>query len=170
MTTDYRLQTTDCIVIESHSPEQTEQLGQTLADLLPVGSLVALRGELAAGKTCLVRGMATRFADNENVSSPTFTLVNQYGHAPTLYHVDLYRIAGPEELADLGYEDLFEPDGICVIEWAERAEQLLPPKRLDILLEHVEPTHNDDQNNTRRITFNDHGILPQGWQSEINKI
>ena len=153
------------LVIESRSPRQTEKLGRLLADLLPVGSVVALRGELASGKTCLVRGMATRFADNENVSSPTFTLVNQYGHAPTLYHVDLYRLAGPEELADLGYEDLFEPDGICVVEWAERAEPLLPAKRLDILLEHVGP----GQANTRRITLTNRGLLSPDWQSQFDK-
>ena len=160
---------TDSVVIESRSPRQTEKLGRLLAELLPVGSVVALRGELASGKTCLVRGMATRFADNENVSSPTFTLVNQYGHAPTLYHVDLYRLSGPEELADLGYEDLFEPDGICVVEWAERAEPLLPEKRLDILLEHVEPTPGHNQTNTRRITITDRGLLRPDWQLEIGK-
>lgn len=151
--------------IESTCPKQTEKLGRRIADLLPLGSVVALHGELASGKTCLVRGMAAHFDCKENVHSPTFTLINQYGREPTLYHADLYRINALAELEDLGYEDLFEPDGVCVIEWAGRADPLLPPKRLDIHFEHVHP----NQPNTRRITIQNRGVLSGNWQSKLEK-
>lgn len=109
------------MTFETNSPEETERLGYALAGVLPLGAVVALRGELASGKTCLVRGMAARCARGTPIHSPTFTLVNQYPGSPTLYHLDLYRLS-TEEVADLGYEELFEPDGIAVVEWAERAE------------------------------------------------
>ncbi len=150
----------ESLTLETHSPEETERLGAALSGLLPSGSVVALRGELAAGKTCFVRGMASRFATNEIVSSPTFTIVNQYGNGPRLYHVDLYRLDGIEELADIGYEDFFEPDGICAIEWAERAESLLPARRVDVLFEHVDES-------TRRLTFHDLGALPPEWSGQL---
>jgi len=148
--------TRESLSIISNSPEETERFGALLSDFIPLGSVVALRGDLAAGKTCLVRGMASRYATDENVSSPTFTLVNQYGQSAHLYHMDLYRLAEPRELADLGYEDLFEPDGVCVVEWAERAEELLPECRIDIELEYVGEWG-------RRITIYDHGVLEDGW-------
>lgn len=144
--------------IITHSPEETERLGETLAELLPLGTVVALRGELAAGKTCLVRGMAKKYARGEIVSSPTFTIVNQYGQNPALYHVDLYRLETVSEVRDLGYEELFEPDGVTVVEWAERAESLLPEKRLDIYLEVI-------GENDRRLKLVNRGAmanLPKG--------
>jgi tRNA threonylcarbamoyladenosine biosynthesis protein TsaE len=133
-------------------------VGEALAELLPAEAVVALRGDLASGKTCLVRGMAARFVPRQDVTSPTFTLVNVYGREPSLYHLDLYRLSHPAELAELGYEELFEPDGLTVVEWAERAEGLLPATRLDIALEHA-------GGDTRRLTFTDRGLLgAKGWE------
>jgi tRNA threonylcarbamoyladenosine biosynthesis protein TsaE len=149
------------LTFETHSPQETERLGRALAALIPLGAVAALRGDLASGKTCLVRGMASRFAVGEPVSSPTFTLVNQYGDSPRLYHVDLYRLTHVEELADIGYEEIFDPDGVCVVEWAERAEPLLPARRLDICLQHVDET-------TRRITLANSGVLPPGWRGLLS--
>jgi len=148
--------------IESHDPAHTERLGRALAGLLPMGAVVALRGELATGKTCLVRGMALHFAPDAPVHSPTFTLVNEYGSATKLYHLDLYRLAGVHELLDLGYEELFEPDGVCVVEWADRAGDLLPPQRVDVDLEHL-------GEDARRLTFTDHSVLPNGWQEPLQR-
>ncbi len=148
--------------IETHCTAHTERLGRALARLLPMGSVVALRGELATGKTCFVRGMAAHFAKNAPVHSPTFTLVNQYGESTRLYHLDLYRISGVNELADLGYEELFESDGVCVIEWADHAAALLPADRVDVLLEH-------GGEDCRRLTFADRHILPAGWQETLRR-
>ena len=155
------------VIIETCSPEETEALGRVLASLLPRGAVVALRGELSTGKTCLVRGMASSFAKGEAIHSPTFTLVNEYGDDPRLYHVDLYRLSSPAEVADLGCEELFDSEGVCVVEWAERAEPFLPATRLDVYLEHL-------GGDRRRITLVDRGgdsrdgVMPPGWIDAVN--
>ena len=123
----------------SESPAETERLGEYMAKALPHGMVVALHGDLATGKTCLVRGMAGVFGPSDLVHSPTFTLVNRYGTGPYLYHLDLYRLSGPEETLDLGIEELMTPDGLCVVEWAERAGNLLPAECLRLFLEHLGP-------------------------------
>ena len=143
------------LTIQTSSAAETESLGLALATQLPIGTVVALRGELATGKTCLVRGMASHFAKDDDVTSPTFTIVNEYGNSQRLYHLDLYRL-DIEEVIDLGYEDLFEPDGVSVIEWAERAEGLFPSKRVDIFLEHA-------GHDCRKLIIEDHGVMPEGW-------
>lgn len=130
----------------SRSPAETEHLGERLARGLPDGTVVALHGDLATGKTCLVRGMARVYGPSDLVHSPTFTLVNRYGTAPYLHHLDLYRLSGAEEALDLGIEELMAPEGICVVEWAERAAGILPADCLRLYLEH----HGHDQ---RRITW-----------------
>lgn len=149
--------------ITTHAPDETEAVGRALAAALPEGAVVALYGGLATGKTCLVRGMARHFAPDAPVHSPTFTLVNEYGRAPRLYHLDLYRLSGPEELADLGYEELFEPDGVCVIEWAERAGALLPEDCLRIALEHAGA-------DARRIEIAAHDALLAGWADALGAV
>jgi tRNA threonylcarbamoyladenosine biosynthesis protein TsaE len=150
------------LTVETASPEQTERLGHALAGIVPPGTVVALRGELASGKTCLVRGMAARFASGTAIHSPTFTLVNEYGDSPRLYHIDLYRLS-TEEVADLGYEELFDPDGVAVVEWAERAEPLLPERRLDVALEHA-------GGDRRRFTFIDRGAMPRNWRAPLERV
>lgn len=147
---------------ETHSPEETESIGYLLGSMLPSGTLVALEGDLAAGKTCLVRGMTRYFDQRAPVHSPTFTLVNQYGddEAP-LYHLDLYRLGGAEELADLGYEEIFDSKGICVVEWAERAEGLLPAERI-----HIQLAHGGGDRRTFQLT--NHGVaLPDDWVAQV---
>ncbi len=154
----------DTLTLTSHSENETEALGKALMGLLTEGAVVALRGELGAGKTCLVRGMAAAIGAEAAVSSPTFTMVNEYEGTPKIYHLDLYRIVESREVMDLGYEDLFDaPDGICVIEWAERAEKLLPQKRLDITLEHAGKT-------TRTLRIQDHALLPPDWEASLNEV
>jgi len=119
------------------APGETERLGEHLAEALPHGTVVGLHGDLATGKTCLVRGMARVYGPSDLVHSPTFTLVNRYGAGPFLYHLDLYRLGGPEDTLDLGIEELMAPDGVCVVEWAERAEGILPAGCLQLYLEHM---------------------------------
>jgi tRNA threonylcarbamoyladenosine biosynthesis protein TsaE len=150
----------DRLELETNSPAETEALGRRLAEFLPRGSLVALRGDLATGKTCLVRGMADHFGAGEAVHSPTFTLVNEYGDDPTLYHIDLYRLTGPAEVAELGYAELFDTDGMCVVEWADRAEPLLPPIRLDAVLMH-------GGGDRRRIHLENRGLLQEHWDTHL---
>lgn len=153
---------TDALLLTSRSAEQTEALGAALLDLLPEGSVVALYGNLAAGKTCLVRGMAHAARTQEPASSPTFVVVNEYRGTRQLHHLDLYRLTDLSEIIDLGYEELFEPDeGITLVEWAQFAERLLPRRRVVIRLEHA----GEDE---RTITIENIGVLPEDWKKRIS--
>lgn len=119
------------------SEAETEAAGEQLARTLKPGSVVLLYGELGAGKTAFVRGMARGLgADPDEVSSPTFTIVQEYpGSRAALYHVDLYRLE-PAEIDDLGLDDLVSGDGIVAIEWADRWP-LRPTDALDVHFEHA---------------------------------
>ena len=150
----------DCLEIATHTPEATEALGEALAAILPPGSVLALYGELATGKTCLTRGMTRHFTGINLAHSPTFTLVNEYGQERILYHIDLYRLGCEEELLTLGYEDFIESNGVCVIEWADRAPTFLPAQRVDIHLEHA-------GGDTRALRIENYNILPAGWQQSL---
>ena len=120
------------------SEEETERIGESLARNLRSGAVLLLYGELGAGKTALVRGLARGLgAPTENVTSPTFTLIQEYaGTAVTLYHVDLYRLT-PREVDELGLEELVAGDGIVAIEWAERWAGR-PDDACEVWIEHVE--------------------------------
>ena len=110
----------------SDSVEQTEALGAQLAQRLPAGSVVAFTGDLGAGKTAFVRGMARGLGIRERVTSPTFTIVNEYeGGTKPLFHFDLYRLGSDDELFEIGWEDYLARGGICAVEWSERAPQAM---------------------------------------------
>ncbi len=105
---------------ESHSPLETEALGQRLAAGLRPGQVIALRGDLGVGKTAFTRGLARGLGITDPVTSPTYTIVNEYpqGRIP-LFHFDMYRLSGPEDLFDIGWEDYLDRGGVCVVEWSE---------------------------------------------------
>jgi tRNA threonylcarbamoyladenosine biosynthesis protein TsaE len=138
----------------THSPEETIALGRTLGALLAPPKLVLLRGDLGAGKTTLVKGIAEAFeaAPAEDVTSPTFTLVHEY-HGPraNLYHIDLYRIDTPRQLETLGIDDLINGDSILLIEWGEKFERFERERDVEIALERVNqidqsaPSSEDDR-------------------------
>jgi tRNA threonylcarbamoyladenosine biosynthesis protein TsaE len=124
----------------SHSPEETIALGQQLAKQLRPGTIVLLRGDLGAGKTTLVKGIAQAFnaANAEEVTSPTFTLIHEYrGPEVTLYHIDLYRIDTQRELDTLALDDLRDPRSILLIEWGEKFERFRREKDAEIVSEHL---------------------------------
>ena len=126
--------------ISTHSAEETIALGRTLAELLAPPKLVLLRGDLGAGKTTLVKGIAAAFeaAVEEDVTSPTFTLVHEYrGPRANLYHIDLYRIDTPRELETLGLDDLRSDNSILLIEWGEKFPQLTRQRDVEIALERL---------------------------------
>jgi tRNA threonylcarbamoyladenosine biosynthesis protein TsaE len=126
--------------VESRSPEETWQLAADLADELDPGTVLALHGELGAGKTCFIQGLAAALGVTEPVTSPTYTLIGEYQGRLPLHHIDLYRLSGPDEALGLGLEEYFDASGITAIEWAERAEGLLPPDLLHVRIEADEPT------------------------------
>ena len=112
----------------TRSPEETEALGARLAGALEPGAVVAFTGDLGAGKTAFVRGLARGLGIQDRVTSPTFTIVNEYegGRLP-LFHFDLYRLGSADELFDIGWEDYLARGGVCAVEWSERMEELLEP-------------------------------------------
>jgi tRNA threonylcarbamoyladenosine biosynthesis protein TsaE len=124
----------------THSPEETIALGRTLAAMLAPPKLVLLRGELGAGKTTLVKGIAEGFhaASEEDVTSPTFTLVHEY-HGPeaNVYHIDLYRVDTPRELETLGLDDLIGENSVLLIEWGEKFPRIERERDVEIALERV---------------------------------
>lgn len=126
--------------IVTHSPTETFAVGQALGALLRPGDIICLQGELGSGKTCLTQGIGAGMHVRGTINSPTFVFVNEHAPAndgPYLYHVDLYRISDFSEICSLGLEDYLYGDGVTVIEWAERAIDILPPCRLWILLKHM---------------------------------
>ena len=112
----------------TNGPEETEALGARLARALEPGAVVAFTGDLGAGKTAFVRGLARGLGIRDRVTSPTFTIVNEYegGRLP-LFHFDLYRLGCADELFDIGWEDYLARGGVCAVEWSERMEELLEP-------------------------------------------
>jgi len=129
--------------IITHSPEETIAFGQKLATELRPPLVILLRGDLGAGKTTLVKGIAEGFeaALAEDVTSPTFTLVHEYrGPRATLYHIDLYRIETEKELETLGIDDLLAPECILLIEWGEKFPRLVRDRDIEITLERVGET------------------------------
>lgn len=126
----------------STSPGQTQQLGQTLGHLLNNGCVVALIGSLGAGKTVFAQGLARGLGvgPDEYVSSPSFALVNQYRGRVPIFHIDAYRLRHEAEMVALGFEEYFEPDGVTVIEWADKVQGLLPDKHARVKLEITGPT------------------------------
>src|ERR1051326_1672629 len=127
-------------VFETHSAEETTQLGRQLAQELEAGGVVLLRGDLGAGKTTLIKGVAEGFqaASAEDVTSPTFTLIHEYrGSEITLYHIDLYRIDTQRELDTLALDDLMDAKSILLIEWGEKFERFVRERSAEISIEHL---------------------------------
>lgn len=129
--------------METHytgSEEETIALGERLASRLPRKGVVLLIGELGTGKTTLAKGIVYGLgaAAPEEVSSPTFTLVHEYGDGPRVYHVDLYRLERPAELESLGLEELLDQEAVVLVEWGERFPGLWPEDRIEIRLRRLE--------------------------------
>jgi len=125
----------------SHSAEQTQRIGERLGRMLDGGDVVCLEGDLGAGKTCLAQGIGRGLGAAAPLTSPTFIIVNQYRLPSRLYrlqHVDLYRVETVAEARATGLEDLFFGEDVCIVEWAERVVELLPPERLWIRLRYVD--------------------------------
>ncbi|GAC1377792.1 MAG: hypothetical protein NVSMB33_00150 [Ktedonobacteraceae bacterium] len=157
---------TSTLNIISHSSAQTQRLGMRLGDLLRGGDLLLLEGQLGTGKTTFTQGLAQGMGITATISSPTFTLLKEYaGQAvpgasqlsqnaslpshpvqssqslgPALYHFDLYRLDDPEEIVDLGFEEYFFSTGVCVVEWADKADLLWPAEHLRIRLKTLNET------------------------------
>lgn len=141
--------------IISHSVEETQHLGETIGSYLNAGTVLALTGELGSGKTAFVQGLAIglEVPDNYVITSPSYTLINEYPGRYPLFHVDLYRISEPADIEDIGLYEILDVQGVVAIEWADRMEQGLP-------LNHVSLQFNIIDDKTRKIS-----IIPKGFKA-----
>ena len=114
----------------SHSPKETEHIGEMLGRRLRPGTVVAYRGGLGMGKTAFTRGLARGLGCAGRVTSPTFTIVNEYDGATPLFHFDMYRLGSSDELFDIGWEDYLTRGGVCAVEWSERVDDAMPADTL----------------------------------------
>jgi len=120
------------LTIITKSPEETKKLGRAISKLVKPGDLLAFYGELGTGKTCFIQGVSEGLEVKDYVTSPSFTIINEYQGKIPVYHFDLFRLSNIEEILDLGYEEYFYGEGLTVIEWAEKIEKLLPKEYLKI--------------------------------------
>lgn len=126
----------------SESEQDTERLGEDLVKQLAPGSVVAFTGDLGAGKTAFVRGMARGLGISQRVTSPTFTIVNEYeGGSLPLFHFDMYRLGSADDLFDIGWEDFLRRGGICAVEWSENIEDALEPDTIYVEIRRGETDH-----------------------------
>lgn len=130
----------------TNSVEETQALGERIASGLSDGSVVALYGELGAGKTAFVRGMARGLGLTANVTSPTFTVVNEYLGERELYHFDMYRLQSADDLFGIGWDDYLERGGVCVLEWSENVEDAFDGTEIKVRIDKL-------NENSRRITI-----------------
>ena len=132
----------------SHSEAETEAIGEQLAASLSPGSVLAYRGGLGMGKTAFTRGLARGLGCTDRVTSPTFTIVNEYEGRIPLFHFDMYRLPDADALFDIGWEDYLDRGGVCAVEWSEQVEDALPPDTVWVTLERC-----PDSDSMRTITI-----------------
>ena len=149
---------TAIVEIMSSSAAQTFEIARLIGEKLKNGDLLALSGELGSGKTCFTQGLAKGLGVSEEyqITSPTFTLINEYPARCKLYHFDVYRLSGYSEFEDLGYEEYFAGDGVVVIEWAEKIAKIIPRDSIFINFEYV------DENSRKMII--------RGLKSRLNEL
>jgi len=123
--------------LTTNSESETIRLGNNFARLLTAGDVIAFYGELGSGKTCFIRGICQGLNVKENITSPTFTLINEYNNSFPVYHFDFYRIFSADEVYGLGYEEYFYSCGICLVEWADRIADFLPADRIEVHLNNI---------------------------------
>jgi tRNA threonylcarbamoyladenosine biosynthesis protein TsaE len=141
--------------VVTRSPQETSILGTALAALMLPGDIVSLTGELGAGKTVFVQGLATALGAEGPVTSPSFTLVHEYAARYRILHLDVYRLDSFQEVLDLGFEELLDPDAIVLLEWGDAVEPLLPRTYLTVDLRRVA---DPDSTEERIVTFRPRGL------------
>lgn len=121
-------------ILETFSYEDTQSVATEFAGTLQGGEFIAMYGDLGAGKTAFVQGVAKGLGISSHITSPTFTIVNEYEGRLPLYHFDVYRISDPDEMYEIGYDEYVNGDGVCIVEWAELIEELFPDKCIKITI------------------------------------
>jgi tRNA threonylcarbamoyladenosine biosynthesis protein TsaE len=148
--------------LTSHSPEETQSFGKELGHLTRAGDVILLMGNLGAGKTCITQGIAWGLDIDGYARSPSFVVVNEYKGRLPMYHIDLYRLDNIAEIADLGLDDYLYGKGLCVVEWADKALDLMPPQNLLIKIELL-------GENERELELTNHGQRYKEMLADIKK-
>jgi tRNA threonylcarbamoyladenosine biosynthesis protein TsaE len=152
--------------LSAHNADETTTVGERIGRLLQAGDVVCLYGELGSGKTVLAKGLARGLGvvREGDVRSPSFVLIHRYEGRVPVYHADLFRLAGPADVGDIGLRELLGGEGVTIIEWADKLEASLAMERLDITLQHAGA-------NTRLMTLQGHGArylhLLEEWQDDL---
>jgi len=152
------------LTFNSHSPEQTQLLGSYVGKLARKADVLLLTGELGTGKTCLVQGIARGLDVKEYAFSPSFVILRQYHGRLPLYHIDFYRLDCLSEIAGLGLEHYLYGDGVCVIEWAEKGQQLVPQDNLLISIQYVAASPTE-----RSVCLKPHGQRYNGLVEQLKE-
>ena len=140
-------------IINTHSAEETIKEGKILGSGLRSGDVVALIGDLGAGKTVFTQGICAALSSNNSVISPTFTIVNEYDGLHKIFHFDAYRIESQKDFISIGFEDYLLEEGICIIEWADKIKELLPERTI-----WVKFYHNETEENQRELRIKFHEV------------
>ena len=151
------------LTIITKSPEETKNLGKKVSKLTKPGDLLAFYGELGVGKTCFIQGISQGLKVKDYVTSPSFTIINEYQGKIPIYHFDLFRLDNAEEILELGYKEYFYGEGLTVIEWAEKIEQLLTKEHLKIEIKFKDRYQ-------RTISFIPQGDRFNKFLEELNRI
>lgn len=131
------------MVYKSNSPKETENIARSFAKELKGGEVICLNGDLGVGKTAFVQGLVKALGVTEPISSPTFTIVNCYEGNMPIYHFDVYRIEDCDEMYEIGFEEYVYSNGITLIEWSEKIEEILPKNRIEIVISKDYDKHDD---------------------------
>ncbi|MGL4796855.1 MAG: tRNA (adenosine(37)-N6)-threonylcarbamoyltransferase complex ATPase subunit type 1 TsaE [Paraclostridium sp.] len=149
------------VKIYLENEEKTREIGSKLGNLLTPKSVVCLIGDLGAGKTTMTQSLAKSLGVDDYITSPTFTIVNEYEGRIPLYHFDVYRIGSSEEMYDIGFDEYIDGEGVCIIEWANLIEDILPDEYLYIEMNYIE--------NGREMTLNPKGEKYEEIVKELTK-
>jgi tRNA threonylcarbamoyladenosine biosynthesis protein TsaE len=147
---------TRALAVVTRNVEETRIIGASLAPVLLPGDVISLTGDLGAGKTALVQGLAAALGVEKRVTSPTFTIVHQYDGRFPIIHLDIYRLQSFQEVIDLGFEEFLAPEAIVAIEWGEAISPMLPRRYLEIEMRRLDDT-TEDEDHLRRLVFKPHG-------------
>lgn len=138
------------MIFRANSAEETVALGERLGAFLRPGDIIALEGNLAAGKTTITKGIARALGVNDTITSPTFCLVSEYAGKMPLYHFDVYRLQGADDFANLGADEMLYGNGVCVIEWSEKIIEELPSRTIKIKIENETREGSDNSAHSAR--------------------
>lgn len=154
------------LTLKAYSPQKTVDAGKSLGEILKPGDVVCLTGNLGAGKTAFTRGIARALGIKDHITSPTFTIVNEYEAGIPLYHFDVYRVSSSDDMFEIGFEEYLYGDGVTVIEWADMIKDILPEEYIKV---NIDIDKKSPDGNGRIICIDFKGKRYQGYEESLQK-